>query len=73
LMRHLIEASAVKGELVLDPFAGSGSTLVGAAQLGMKFIGIEKHVDFWRSAVDRVARDIAAVAETTEEQQAIEG
>jgi DNA modification methylase len=74
LMRHLIEASAVKGELVLDPFAGSGSTLVGAAQLGMKFIGIEKHVDFWRSGIDRVARDIASVAETQEEEpQAIEG
>ena len=78
LMRHLIEASAVKGELILDPFAGSGSTLVGAAQLGMKFIGIEKHQDFWRSAVDRVARDIASQAETTDdtppaEEQAAEG
>jgi len=59
LMRHLIEASAIKGELVLDPFAGSGATLVAAAQLSCKFIGVEKHEDFWRSAVDRVARDLA--------------
>jgi DNA modification methylase/ParB-like chromosome segregation protein Spo0J len=63
LMRHLIEASAVRGELVLDPFAGSGSTLVAAAQCGAKFIGIEKHQDFWRSAVDRVSRDLGAQAE----------
>jgi len=63
LMRHLIEASAVKGELVLDPFAGSGSSLVAAAQLGCRFIGIEKHQDFYRSAVDRVARDLASQAE----------
>lgn len=62
LMRHLIEASAVKGEIVLDPFAGSGSTLVAAAQLGCRFIGIEKHQDFYRSAVDRVARDLASEA-----------
>jgi len=62
LMRHLVEASAVKGEVVLDPFAGSGSTLVAAAQLGCKFIGIEKHQDFYRSAVDRVARDLASEA-----------
>lgn len=62
LMRHLVEASAVKGEIVLDPFAGSGSTLVAAAQLGMRFIGIEKHQDFYRSAVDRVARDLASEA-----------
>src|SRR5262245_25637806 len=64
LMRHFIEASAVKGELVLDPFAGSGSTLVGAAQLGCKFIGVDNHADFWRSAVDRVSRDLAAQAES---------
>lgn len=63
LMRHIIEASAVKGELILDPFAGSGSTLVAAAQLDCRFIGIEKHADFWRSAVDRVSRDLAAQAE----------
>jgi DNA modification methylase/ParB-like chromosome segregation protein Spo0J len=62
LMRHLVEASAVKGEIVLDPFAGSGSTLVAAAQLGCRFIGIEKHQDFYRSAVDRVARDLASEA-----------
>src|SRR5215472_6104730 len=67
LMRHLIEASAVKGEVVLDPFAGSGSTLVAAAQLECRFIGVEKHLDFWRSAVDRVARDLASAAETDTE------
>jgi site-specific DNA-methyltransferase (adenine-specific) len=66
LMRHLIEASAVKGEVVLDPFAGSGSTLVAAAQLGCRFIGVEKHGDFWRSACDRVARDLASQAEVDE-------
>jgi len=63
LMRHIIEASAVKGELVMDPFAGSGSTLVAAAQLGCRFAGVEKHADFWRSAVDRVSRDLASQAE----------
>jgi DNA modification methylase len=67
LMRHFIEASAVKGELVLDPFGGSGSTLVAAAQLGCKFIGVESHADFWRSAVDRVSRDLAAQADTDAE------
>jgi DNA modification methylase len=63
LMRHIIEASAVKGELILDPFAGSGSTLVAAAQLDCRFLGIEKHADFWRSAVDRISRDLASQAE----------
>ena len=58
LLRHIISASCVKGEVVLDMFAGSGSTLVAADQVGCKFIGIEKHEDFFRSTVERVAQDL---------------
>lgn len=59
LLRHLISASCVKGEVVLDPFAGSGSTLVAADQVGCRFIGVEQHEPFFRSTVDRVAEDLA--------------
>lgn len=58
LLRHLITASCVRGELVLDPFAGSGSTLVAADQVGCKFIGIEKHEPFYRASVERLAERI---------------
>ncbi len=58
LLRHLIQASTVPGEVVLDPFAGSGSTLVAAAQLGCRFIGVEKHEPFHRSATERIAEDL---------------
>jgi site-specific DNA-methyltransferase (adenine-specific) len=41
LMEYLIKMVTPKGGIVLDPFAGSGSTLIAAKQNGFKYIGIE--------------------------------
>lgn len=60
LLRHIISASCVPGEVVLDPFAGSGSTLVAAAQVGCRFIGIEREEKFHRAATERIAEELAA-------------
>lgn len=43
LLAKLILASSSEGDLVLDPFAGSGSTAVTAKKLGRHFIGIEQN------------------------------
>jgi site-specific DNA-methyltransferase (adenine-specific) len=47
LMRHLVRLVApAPGGVVLDPFAGSGSTLIAAEQEGFQWIGIEKEAEY---------------------------
>ena len=41
MLKRIIVASSNKGDLVLDPFLGSGTTAVVAKQLGRNWIGIE--------------------------------
>ena len=51
----LIEAFSQPGELVLDPFSGSGSTLAAARQLGRDWTGIELDNGHYRTASKRLA------------------
>jgi site-specific DNA-methyltransferase (adenine-specific) len=41
LLERIIATSSNEGDLVLDPFCGSGTTLAAAAQLGRNWIGID--------------------------------
>jgi DNA modification methylase len=44
LMERIIKASSNEGDVVLDAFCGGGTTLVAAAKLGRRFIGIDQSV-----------------------------
>lgn len=39
LLDRIVRATSVEGSLVIDPFCGSGTTLVAAAQAGRRFVG----------------------------------
>lgn len=58
LMQALIELTTQDGQLVLDPFAGSGSTLVAAKALGRKYLGFEAVPDYVEMCKERLAPDI---------------
>lgn len=55
LLEQLIEATTIPGALILDPFAGSGSTLAAAAKTGRQYIGIEIDKQYSKLAAARAA------------------
>jgi site-specific DNA-methyltransferase (adenine-specific) len=64
-IKPLIEAFTKAGEVVLDPFAGAGSSLVAAALLRRQYIGIEleqKYCEHARRRLTGVARYLRAAA-----------
>ena len=56
LLEHMITTGSRAGDLILDPFAGSGSTLEAARALGRKAVGIEKDEAYCEKIAERLAR-----------------
>ena len=54
LMRYLCRLVTPHNGIVLDPFCGSGSTLIGAKLEGFKYIGIEMDSDYIKIAENRL-------------------
>jgi DNA modification methylase len=54
LMKKLIEASSAAGDLVLDPFCGSGSTIIAAYESKRRVKGIEKDSDMCAKVLLRI-------------------
>jgi len=63
LLHRLIMASTKPGDIILDPFFGTGTTGAVARRLGRKFIGIEREVEYARIAKERIAKVIPATAD----------
>lgn len=57
LMEFYIENSSNEGDLVLDPFMGSGSTAIACLNTNRRFIGIEMDESYFNIAKDRILKE----------------
>ena len=55
LLGRIIRTCSSEGEVVMDPFSGSASTLVVAKKLGRKFLGFELSPEYTRLGTERLA------------------
>jgi site-specific DNA-methyltransferase (adenine-specific) len=62
LLDRIILSSTHEGDLILDPFSGSGTTGISAISLNRRYIGIEKEVDFLEISKMRYLESIKKTA-----------
>jgi site-specific DNA-methyltransferase (adenine-specific) len=58
LLEELIKISTNPGDLVVDPFAGSGSTLKAAKNLGRSAYGVEQDEVYFKLASQRLQQEL---------------
>jgi site-specific DNA-methyltransferase (adenine-specific) len=54
IIQELLKLLTKKGDVVLDPFIGSGTTAVACKKLGRNYIGIEINPDYCKYAEERI-------------------
>ena len=62
LAAWIIRLMCPPGGLVLDPFAGAGSTLIAARRTGRRYCGIEIVPDYYQYAIDRLRTEFTPIS-----------
>jgi len=60
LLRRIILASTNPGDIILDPFVGSGTTVVAALREGRRSIGIDTEREYLELAIRRIEAELSA-------------
>jgi modification methylase len=63
LLHRVVLSCTAPGEVVLDPFLGTGTTAVVAKRLGRRFIGIEREERYAAAAAARIAATVPLAEE----------
>ncbi len=61
LLEYLISTYTQPGDIVLDPFLGSGATAIACLRTGRHFVGIEKHEPYFIKAQEWIDKERAQV------------
>ncbi len=56
LLHRIILATTNRGDAILDPFLGTGTTAVVAKKLGRKYFGIERDKGYFKAASERIKK-----------------
>lgn len=72
MIKLIVEASSEKGDLVMDCFCGSGTTLVAAQSLGRHWIGIDSSSSAIRVTQQRLAEVPTSLFESVSYEYAVQ-
>lgn len=65
IIRRIVEVSSNAGDLVVDPFMGSGTTAVAAKQTGRHYLGFDTNAEYVKMARKRLAETTPIAATTS--------
>jgi site-specific DNA-methyltransferase (adenine-specific) len=69
LLERIVRVSSNRGDMVFDPFVGSGTTLAVAAKLGRSWLGCELSPEYGARAIERIHDALSPEAKTTIREQ----
>ena len=72
LMQVLIKNSSQRGDIVLDPFIGSGTTAIAAYKTGRHYIGCEISEKYYNVAIERFNKECLGISKTKSGKTVIE-